>query len=302
MNASVNGEGAFAGLGGMRHVAKVGEQFRGFTYLPAMAHSNFLLAGAFAGIFAGSGAAQTSLTQAVDFTVTDIHGVEHTLFEYLDAGKYVCLDFLFTTCGPCQANQPYFTETYHNFGCNTGDVILLSLETTVGDAETAAYEETFGGENPPPIASCTDGGACTAASPYGISAFPTFILIAPDGEIVNQDIWPLSNGAATFTALFESYGIQQMACAVGVEDRASATPALRVFPNPASTAARLDLSGLTGTVEVRVYDAAGRQVHREQAAGGTALALSTEAWPAGLCTVVAEANGERHRTVLAIVH
>jgi len=266
-----------------------------------MKHFRLLFAGMFAGALAGSGSAQTSLTQAVDFTVTDIHGIEHTLFEYLDAGKYVCLDFLFTTCGPCQANQPYFTETYHNFGCNTGDVILLSLETTVGDAETAVYEETFGGDNPPPIASCTDGGACAAATPYGISAFPTFILIAPDGEIVNQDIWPLSNGAATFTALFESFGIQQMACATGVE-AVEKQAELRVFPNPAGAVARVDLSGLSGQVDLQVFDAAGRLVHREQVAGGTVVPLATEVWPAGLCTVVAEAGGERHRMVLAVVH
>ncbi len=31
--------------------------------------------------------AQTNLTEAVDFTVTDLNGNEHTLSEYLDAGK-----------------------------------------------------------------------------------------------------------------------------------------------------------------------------------------------------------------------
>ena len=126
----------------------------------------------------------------------------------------------------------------------------------MGDAETAVYEETFGGDNPPPIASCTDGGACAAATPYGISAFPTFILIAPDGEIVNQDIWPLSNGAATFTALFESFGIQQMACATGVE-AVEKQVELRVFPNPASEVLRLE--GEPGS-RWSVLDAMGREV------------------------------------------
>lgn len=40
---------------------------------------------------------QTPLTVAVDFTATDIYGVEHNLFDILDAGQYVCLDFFFTT-------------------------------------------------------------------------------------------------------------------------------------------------------------------------------------------------------------
>ncbi len=37
--------------------------------------------------------AQTPLTTAVDFTATDINGVSHTLFNYLNAGKYVCIMF-----------------------------------------------------------------------------------------------------------------------------------------------------------------------------------------------------------------
>lgn len=40
---------------------------------------------------------QTSLTTAVDFTATDIYGVEHNLFDILDGGQYVCIDFFFTT-------------------------------------------------------------------------------------------------------------------------------------------------------------------------------------------------------------
>jgi len=40
---------------------------------------------------------QTPLTTAVDFTGTDTDGVERNLFEILDAGQYVCIDFFFTT-------------------------------------------------------------------------------------------------------------------------------------------------------------------------------------------------------------
>jgi len=40
---------------------------------------------------------QTPLTVAVDFSGTDIYGNEFNLFEILDGGQYVCLDFFFTT-------------------------------------------------------------------------------------------------------------------------------------------------------------------------------------------------------------
>lgn len=37
--------------------------------------------------------AQTPLTQAVNFTATDIYGDEHTLFDYLDDDKMVVIQF-----------------------------------------------------------------------------------------------------------------------------------------------------------------------------------------------------------------
>jgi len=41
------------------------------------------------------GFSQTPLTEAVDFTTTDIYGNEINLFEILDGGQYVCLDFFY---------------------------------------------------------------------------------------------------------------------------------------------------------------------------------------------------------------
>lgn len=40
---------------------------------------------------------QTPLTQAVDFTGTTLDGTEFNLFEKLDGGQYVCIDFFFTS-------------------------------------------------------------------------------------------------------------------------------------------------------------------------------------------------------------
>ncbi|NQU31920.1 MAG: hypothetical protein HQ521_01690 [Bacteroidetes bacterium] len=53
-----------------------------------------LIIGLFVASFAYS---QTNLTTAVDFTATDFEGNEFNLFEILDAGQYVVIDFFGTT-------------------------------------------------------------------------------------------------------------------------------------------------------------------------------------------------------------
>lgn len=136
--------------------------------------------------------AQCPLTEAVDFTVTDTEGNEHNLFNYLDDGKYVCIDFFYTTCGPCQVTAPKVSFAYEHFGCNSADIIFLGIDLGDTDEEVIAFEETYGVLYP--SASGVEGGGTAVCNTYGIPAYPTIILIAPNHDIVEQDIWPIEDG------------------------------------------------------------------------------------------------------------
>ena len=46
-----------------------------------------------------------------------------------------------------------------------------------------------------PSISGIEGGGNAICSAYGIGLYPTHIIIAPDGEIIEQDIWPVSSPA-----------------------------------------------------------------------------------------------------------
>ncbi len=152
--------------------------------------------------------AQTSLTTAVDFTVTDIHGNTHNLFDYLNNGKHVIVDFFFTTCGPCIASVPILNQAYTDYGCNTGDIIFLSIDNGDSDAQVMQYEIDHGGLLP--AASGNDGGGNAVNAAYGISAYPTVILIAPNHTILEQDIFPVSN----ITTALPNAGLNMAPCAV----------------------------------------------------------------------------------------
>ena len=153
--------------------------------------------------------AQTSLTTAVDFTVTDIHGNIHNLFDYLNNGKHVIVDFFFTTCGPCIASVPILHQAYTDYGCNTGDIIFISIDNGDSDAQVMQYEIDHGALLP--AISGNDGGGNAVDAAYGISAYPTVILIAPNRTILEQDIFPVSN----ITTALPNAGLNMAVCDTG---------------------------------------------------------------------------------------
>jgi PKD repeat protein len=153
--------------------------------------------------------AQCPLTEAVDFTVTDIEGNEINLFSILDNGQYVVIDFFYTTCGPCQITAPKVNEAYLAFGCNNHDVFFMSMDIGDSNAECEEFDETYGVEYP--TVSGQEGGGTAICNTYGIGAYPTVILIAPDHSIVEQDIWPIANGAYLISVI-EGHGPTQNSC------------------------------------------------------------------------------------------
>ena len=182
--------------------------------------------------------AQTSLpvgTAAPTFTVTDVHGVTHDLTAITGSGKWVLIDFFFTTCGPCQAVAPYVTELYNKYGCNEGDLFVISIDTGDSDADVLAYEASFSGSNPGPSVSGNDGGGNAVVSAYGVSAFPTIVLIGSDGNVKLADIFPVSS-VATFDNAFSgvSFSPTVMACAnSGITENAFGNN-INLFPNPSN--------------------------------------------------------------------
>ena len=154
--------------------------------------------------------AQCPLTQAVDFTATDVHGTEVHLFDILDGGQYVLADFFFTTCGPCQLATPKIVESYYAMGCNMHDVFYMEIATGDSDAACLNWVDTYGVEYPT-ISGV--GGGTTICSTYQIGAYPTVILIAPNRQIIIQDLWPINNAQTIITAL-EGQGLEQHDCNV----------------------------------------------------------------------------------------
>lgn len=237
--------------------------------------------------------AQTTLTNAVDFTVTDLEGNSHNLFSILNSGKYVCIDFFFTTCGPCQATVPYYKQAYQNYGCNQHEVFFISVDMGDNNAQCAAFETTFlGGPAGYPVISGTDGGGDAVVTAYGINAFPTYILIAPNQAIVEQDMWPIAD-ASTFTSYFSAHQLNQNPCPTGIVNPENLMQA-NLFPNPATNT--LNVNSLLPVQSYSVYDVAGRQILGAQIAQpAEQVAIDIHEIPSGMYFIVLNSEGTSSR-------
>ena len=157
--------------------------------------------------------AQTSLTEAVDFTGTDCYGEETiNLFEILDRGQHVLIDFYFYSCPPCQRVVPYVVEAYEAFGCNNHDVFFMEV-THSDDAEIAQWWAEKYGVQYPTISK--ELGGIEIQKAYNIPSYPSLVLIAPDRKILLQDINYDSIKARETQYIIEQleqFGIEQHSC------------------------------------------------------------------------------------------
>ena len=196
-----------------------------------------------------------------DFTVTDIHGVEHNLYEYAEAGKYIYLDFFFDTCYPCQTTTPIFNEFFDKYGCNEGDLIMISVNNgSDSDAEVEAFENAYGGPFNHAPAISADGGSGAVDSNFGIALYPTYCMIGPDKTLLVDDIWPINN-VETFEAEFPAgFDPAPMECFLANLDVENTSDFI-LYPTVSNGRnINVRLSNQVDAVEVVVYDITGKQV------------------------------------------
>jgi len=204
-----------------------------------------------------------------DFTVTDTDGNTWNLYDLTSQGKYVYLDFFFDTCGPCQATTPIFNEFHDTYGCNQGNLFMLSVNNgTDSDAEVIAFENALGGDFTHAPAVSAEGGAGAVDTNLGISAYPTYCLIGADNTLLINDIWPIANLSTFANTIPASANAIVMECSLGTQE--TSVVDFNIFPNP-STGSQINiaLASDTASATVIVYNILGSVVYTKTVSTST---------------------------------
>ena len=84
---------------------------------------------------------------APNFTVTDINGTSHTLYNYLDSGYVMVLELLSVTCGHCIAYAPGTQNSYITngpSGTNVARFLGLEVNSSTDSTAIANFMSTYG--------------------------------------------------------------------------------------------------------------------------------------------------------------
>lgn len=240
---------------------------------------------------------------APDFTVTDTHGVDHTLYEdYLDQGMTVVLDLFYVDCPPCNTLAPLLEPLYQAWGAGTADVQFISLtrEPNDDDATVLAFEELHGTTWP---AISADGGGPAALQPYTtgtwgtLIGYPTLIVISPDRS-VQFDAWVSGDYPATIELLDDWITNTGATKPVSSIEDLENVGSFSISPNPVVDMINFEIELLQEeTAKISVYNKLGQEIKNVYSgnlkAGLNTFSISTNELNSGTYYIKINMKGEQ---------
>lgn len=121
--------------------------------------------------------------QLYDVEVHDVEGNYSYLSDYAGKdGKYLMVLFWTANCPRCHASFPEVAKYAKQYSDSLNIVGVMLSDNHQGWLEMYQYRKPFEWPN------LSDGKILSegAAVPYGISLYPTFVLVTPEGKIVKK--------------------------------------------------------------------------------------------------------------------
>ncbi len=187
--------------------------------------------------------------KAPDFTMTDIHNNQWSLYDELAKGKTVVLDFFFANCTPCQTLTPMMEQVYQDYGAGAANVMVFGISFTDNNARLLQFEQNYGATYP---SAGNEGGGDTITSLYQswfpFVGFPTYAVVCPDSSV----FWNLPRNA-NFPELRDSLDV--CLAKFSLPDLKKSVT-LQLYPNPARDVVHFENSW-KGNVDLKIMSLQG---------------------------------------------
>ncbi|MEF9986619.1 MAG: TlpA disulfide reductase family protein [Bacteroidales bacterium] len=131
--------------------------------------------------------------QTPDFTYQDINDKSYSLADF--TGKYIFLDMWATWCGPCNKEIPFIKTLEGKM--HGKNIVFVSLSV---DKDKDKWVEFIKSHKMTGI-QLHNGGDRSLSDVFDVKFIPRFIIIGPDGKVVNPAAERPSNGEILFEYL-----------------------------------------------------------------------------------------------------
>lgn len=243
-----------------------------------------------------------------NFSLTDTYGNQHDLYETIEKGDVVLLDFMASWCEPCLTSTPEINTLWEDYGEGLSGFQTYAITTESTDNNSVMNNLGWGGFYPKfPFSNQGYNLYAHYNTLFGSGGIPLFVLICPDVD--NPGFSEVTYSLVGWAAGGQSQNDVDnaiLACDPSLDIQLETSgESLMVYPNPSASNVFIQIDIIEAKeVNIEVVNILGDVVHiysQRHNSGLTHIELPSKKWSSGIYYINVQINNERISRKLEII-